>query len=134
MENARRGAAIALGVMQDPLLNAIGIDDVGGKFVAICRQREDFSEPGTIESKGARGKVGDGQFLQVIVQEILDALIGGAEAIAQEAVFFARLSDHGLGDFDEFFVALDRHRRAADQGKLKVNVGDEMGRQVGVHI
>jgi hypothetical protein len=53
--------------------------------------------------------------------------------LAEQAVFFARLRGHGGGDFDELPVALEWHRRAADEREFDVDVRNEMCGQLAVH-
>ena len=70
--------------------------------------------------------------MQIIVEEGLNAMVGGAKIMSEQPVFFARLSSHRRRDFGEFRVAFDRHRLAADERKLDVDVRDEVRRQFAV--
>ena len=67
------------------------------------------------------------------MEKILDTLVGGAEMLAEEAVFLARLRGHGGGDLCKFRIFLHRHQRAADEGEFDIDMGNKMRRQLAVH-
>ena len=133
MENSGGGAAVTFRIVQNALFDAVGIDDVRRKIIAIKRQREHARESRAIQRERVRGQFGRGHILQIIVEKRLDARVGGAKMRAEQPVFFARLRGHRGGDLDEFAVALERHGRTADQGEFDIDVGDEMRRQLAVH-
>ena len=133
MKNSGGGATVAFRIVQNALLDAVGIDDVRRKILAIHRQRQHAGEAGAIQREGAHGQLGRRHVLQIIVEKRLDARVGGAEVLAEEPVLFARPRGHGGGDLKKFLVAFQRHRPAADQGKLDIDVGNKMRRQLAVH-
>ncbi len=133
VKNSGGRAAVAARIMQNALFDAVGIDDVGRKIIAIHRQRQHAGEAGAVERESARGQFRHRRVLQIIIEKSLDAPVGWTKMLAEEPVFLARLRGHGGGDLDKFPVALHRHGRAADEGKLDVDMGDEMRRQLAVH-
>ena len=63
VENTHRRAPVAFGVVQNALFDAVGIDDVGGKILAVHWQREHAGEAGAVERKGACGEFWRGNLL-----------------------------------------------------------------------
>ena len=91
------------------------------------------ARPAPVERERAHRQLRHRHVLQIIVEKSLDARVGGAEVLAEQAVFFARLRGKGGGDLDELLVAGQRHGRAADEGELDVDVRNEMCGQLAVH-
>ena len=133
VKNSGGRATVAFRIVQNTLFDAVGIDDVRRKIITIHRQREHAGEASAVERERARGQLGRGNFLKIVMQKILNAGVGGTEMLAEQTIFFARLRGHCGGDFDEFLVAFERHRRAADQGEFDIDVGDKMRGQLAVH-
>ena len=85
-----------------------------------------------VEHEGAHGHARDlGGVLQIIVEEILDALIGRAEMIGKEPVLFAVERDHVAHEFGEIGVGLERKRRAAEIPELEIDVEQEFVLRLG---
>ena len=132
VENSRRRAPVAARIVQHAVRDAVGIQNRGGKFIAVNRQRQHARQTGAIQRERARRQFRHDDGLEIIVEKILDAAVGGAKVLAEQPVFFARRPGHRGGDGDEFRIALHRHRRAADVRELDVDVRDEMRGQIGI--
>ena len=126
VENSLRRAAVALWIMQNAVGYAVGIDDVGGKIVAVNRQRKNARQTGPVEGERAARKFCDRHVLQIVVEKSLKPLVGGAEIIPEQPVLLARLPSHRRNDFGEVRVVFNGDRRAADERELDVDVRDEM--------
>ena len=130
MKNPRRGPAVTFGIMQNTLFDAIGIDDVRGKIIPVHGQRQHPRQSRTVQREGPGRQLGRGDFLKIIVEKILNALVGRAEMLTEQAVFFARLRRHGRGDLRKLLVALHRHGGTANEGEFYIDMGNEMRRQI----
>jgi len=115
MEDALGGAAVALGVVQHALFDAVRGDDVGDELVAIGREREQAGEAVAVEHEGLAGEArGDGGVFQIIVEEVLDALVGRAEVVGEEAVFLVVERQQAGHEVGELAIDLHGKRRAAE--------------------
>ncbi len=125
MEDALRGAAVALGIVQHALRNAIGVQIGRRKAGRVGRKRHLAREARPIEDEGAggqaRGSVGT-DFAQVRVEESLNARIGGAEAVAQQLVLLIVIPQQRPGDFEEVRVGREAAGRLAQGGEFQVDV------------
>ena len=59
MENALGGAAVAAGIVQHALFDAIGMNDLRGPLVAVERQGERARHAGPVQHEGAPRQFGD---------------------------------------------------------------------------
>jgi len=127
VEDALGGAPVALGVVQHALFDAVGRDDVGDEFVAIGRDGEQAGEAVAVEHEGLAGEArGDGGVFQIVVEEVLDALVGRAEVVGKEAVFLVVERQQAGHEIGELAVDLQGKRRAAELTKLQINVIEKL--------
>src|SRR4051794_4192693 len=95
-------------------------------LVPIHRQRKGASQAGPIQGKCAERQFRDWQFLEVIVEESLNALIGWAKMIGQQSFLLAiRLNESGK-KFVILRAACGGYRLMPKQRQLCVNVRDRM--------
>ena len=80
------------------------------------------------------GSFGAGIPPEIPVEKILDALVYRAQVLAEQPIFLPRLRGHGGDNPGEFLISLNRHRRAADQGELDVDMRNELRGQFVVHF
>ena len=124
VKNSGGGAAVAPRIVQYALFDAIGVDDFGGKLVAIHRQRKRARHARAVQRESVERKFRHRHVLQIIVNETLDAPVGGAKVIGKETLLFAMLGDEHGNDALKFRAHARRHRREAEQRELDVDVGD----------
>jgi hypothetical protein len=115
--------------VQDALANAERRKDVALVGIATGREREHAGEAGAVEHEGRGGDArGLGMAVEVIVEEVLDTLIDGAEMARENAVFFAADREKMV---DERREAVGRaggkgHAGLTDLAELQIEVGEEL--------
>ena len=123
MENPLRGAAVAAGIVQHALLHAKRAEQLRGEGVLAHRQRQRARHAGAVQHERFWRQLGrQHDFLEIVVDEILDALIGGAEVIGEHAVRLAVMREHGGEQIIHARVRRGARRRQAEHGELEVDV------------
>jgi hypothetical protein len=130
VEDTLRGAAVALGIVEDALADAVGGEDFALVGILARGEREDAGEAGGVEDKGGGGDGrGFGLTLEVVVEEILNALVDGAEVAGEGAVLFAAEGEEVIDEGGEAVGGAGGERDAglADFAELQIEVGEELG-------
>ena len=131
MKNALRGTAVALRIVQHTLAHAVGIDDVGRKFVLVRRQGQLPCETVPVESEGLVGQARHlDHVLQVVVEKILDARVGGGKVLGQQPVFFAMQRHEPADQIGKLGILFDRIGRAPEVPQLEVDVEDAPAQRI----
>ena len=131
MKYALRGPAITLRVVQHALPHAVGVDDVGRKFVLVRRQGQLPGKPVPVESKGLVGQARHfGHILQVIIQKILDPRIGGRKMLGQQTVLLPIQRHQPADQIGEFRILLDWKGGATKVPQFEVDVEDAPSHRV----
>ncbi len=124
VEDAFGGAAVAFGVVKDALGNAIGLEVGRSEVVFAGGEGHGSSEAGAVEDKGLGGEPGGGGF-EIGVEEGLDAVVDGAESVAEELVLTMEAAEERAGDFEEVGVGGGLTDGLAEGGELQVDVAEE---------
>lgn len=133
MEDALRGAAVRLRIVQHPLLHAVRGEDGAAVLVGAGGQREHTREPGAVEDEGRSGQARHFAAeiragLELIVEEVLQALVDRAEVARQGAVLFAAEREEVIHQRREAVARHGgRHPRLADLAQLQVEVRHQLG-------
>ena len=86
VEDAGGGAAVVRGVVQHAVDEAVAAQQRRAEVVAVERQRQLAGQAGLVEHQGAAGQLGLLAGIgQVVVEEGLDAVVGGAQPVGQAA-------------------------------------------------
>ena len=117
--------AVTAWVVQNALLDTIGTEDARDKFIAVHRQREQPRQAGTIQHKRSERQLCDRRILQIIVEKILNPLVGRAKVIGQQPLFFPVLSNQRGDNVAQLRCLAGRHRRKAQQREFDVNAGNQ---------
>jgi len=133
VEHARGGALVVLGVVQNALGDAVRGDDVVLEKVLALGERQHLGEAVAVELELPGGELGDllAHVLEVVVEEVLDALIRGAQrktvVVEEVLLLLVRLED-GLDQAHEvLLLALHLGHGDAARGKLEVDISGEEG-------
>ena len=113
-----RRAAVAARIVQDAVAQAIGFEHAGGEFVSLGRQRKLAGQAGFIQYKSGGGQArlpGKMKISQMAVEIFLDAAVGRAAMLAEEAGLFTESFEEVAGDAGEFAVAV------LDEGQTLTN-------------
>ena len=102
MEDALGGAAVAARIVQHALLDPIGVEDLGGKFVAVHRQRQHPGHAGPVERKGVQRQLRHRHVLKIIEEKSLDALVRRAKMVGQQAFLLPVLRHQAGNDVAKF--------------------------------
>ena len=129
VEDALRGAAVALGIVEDALAHAVGSEDGAVVLVAARRERERAGEAGAVEDERGVGQARDldGAVAERIEEEILDALVDGAEVAGEGAVLLAAEGEEVADEVTDAAVVGQRDAGLADLAELEVEVGEDVG-------
>ena len=130
VKDALGRAAVAVGIVQHALLDPVGIENAGGEFIAIHRQRQHARHAGTIQRQRAQRQFGHRHVLQIIVEEGLNPLVGGTKVIGQQSLLFPVLRNERGNDVTEFRHVAGCHRREAEQRQFDVDVGNQAGGRI----
>ena len=123
VENALRRAAVAFRIVQHPLTHAVRIDDVGGKFVLVRRQRELARQSVAIKNERLVGQTGHLHLvLQVIVEKILNPRIRRTQVLGQQTVFLPVQSHEPPHQVGEFSILLHREGGTTEVAQLEIDV------------
>jgi hypothetical protein len=130
VEDARSGAAVAAGIVENALADAIGGQDVTLVGVAAGREGEDAGKAGAVDDEGGGGDARCfGVVVEIVVDEILDALVDRAEVAGEGAVLFAAEGEEVIDERREAIGDAGGEGDAglADFAELQIEVGEELG-------
>jgi hypothetical protein len=124
VEDAARGAAVAHGIMQDSLWHTIGIQVTRREAGGVGRKRHRACEATAIENKSARGQAGRAAWTiaQVSIDKGLNARIGGAKVITEQAFLFIMIAEQRTRELQEITVSGILRDRLAEGSELEVKV------------
>src|ERR1051325_2696023 len=125
MKDAFSRASVAFGIMKDALFDPIGAEEIRNVLVLVRRQRNDARHSGAVQHQRALWKTGHGSLLEVVEEEGLDPLVGGAEMIAEQALFLAVLSDERGDDVVEIRLRTRGYRATTEEGELYIDVRNQ---------
>ena len=115
MKYALRGAAITLRIVQHSLPYAIRVNNVGGELVFVRRQGQLPRKAVPVESESLVGQARHlDHVLQVIIQKILDARIGGRKVLGQQPVLLPMQRHEPADQIGEFRILLDGKGRTTE--------------------
>jgi hypothetical protein len=116
--------------VEDALADAVGGEDFALVRILARGEREDAGEAEAVEDKGGGGDGrGFGLTLEVVVEEILNALVDGAEVAGEGAVLFAAEGEEVIDEGGKAVGGAGGERNAglADFAELQIEVGEELG-------
>ena len=123
------GAAVAAGVVQNAVLDAVGGDDLAGEGVAVGGEREFTGDAVTVKDDCATGEAervgGADDVREVAVEELLDALVGGAAVVLQEPRLLIEVGEQTAGEGDEFLPVNAVSDRLSMRGEFEVDVPEQ---------
>ena len=88
MKDALGGAAVAFGIMEDALLNTVGINDVRAEVILACGEREGTRHAVAVEDEREGRQVWDFrevEIREILYEETLNALVTGREIVGEES-------------------------------------------------
>jgi hypothetical protein len=115
--------------VEDALTHAERGKDVALVGIAAGREGEHACEAGPVEDEGGSGNPrGFGVTVEVVVKEILDTLVDGAEVAREGAVFFAADGQEMVDEGREAIRSAggEGHAGLPDLAELQVKVGEEL--------
>ncbi|OQC74643.1 MAG: hypothetical protein BWX44_00732 [Spirochaetes bacterium ADurb.Bin001] len=115
MEDSLGGSSIALGVVEDAVADTVRGEGRGRMFVLIGRERELASHTTVIENQCVWGYLrnsGKAQVCQVLIDEVLDALISWWKDSRQQPVFLPETLQHVRGQLHKSGSFFGIYRKA----------------------
>ncbi len=105
--------------------------------VRTRRERHLARHPRAVEHERVGGQLGRSRranVLQVLVEEVLNARVGRAEAVAQQLVFLVVIAQQRAGDLKESGIGRGAARRLPKGYEFQVDVSDEFVAAPGCHV
>ncbi len=128
MEDSLGGAPVALGIVEDSLHRAIRVQVRRRELIGAGRKRHGARQSGPVEHEGIRRQTGRAtrtDVLQIRVQKLLNAGIGGAQPVAEQLILLIVVAQQGSGQFQKVGVRGAMAGRLPERHKFQLDVAEQ---------
>ena len=128
VKHALRGAAVVDRIVQDAIGKTVAAHDVGLVVIGVRGQRQNAGEAGTIEDKGTAGQAERSvhvDFADIVVHKVLDAAVGRAEVVRQQARLFLIVREQRFAQGNKRKRLGLPEDRTPVRGQLQIDVFDQ---------
>src|SRR6266542_4921626 len=126
MENSLGGPAVGTWIVQHALPDALRCEDWAFVFVVRGRERENAGKTRTVEyERRSRKSWRFDCMLQIIEQEILDALVHRTEVARKRAIFFTAKRNEAADEFTEPVIGQSDPRLSEFQ-QFQIEIGERI--------